>query len=88
MNVSPDELAAHVYEDDAWISLNGVVYDVTKYLKHHPGGKAKLLEGCGMPCDALFSTANRNVDKYHPWVNGKFLLQKFKVGNLSYAKQE
>jgi cytochrome b involved in lipid metabolism len=37
--VTLEELSAHVSEDDAWTSLGGVVYDVTKYLKHHPGGK-------------------------------------------------
>ena len=30
-------------EDDAWLSLDGIVYNVTPYLKHHPGGKDKLL---------------------------------------------
>jgi cytochrome b involved in lipid metabolism len=28
------------------MSLKGVVYDVTNYIKHHPGGNI-LLEGCG-----------------------------------------
>jgi cytochrome b involved in lipid metabolism len=36
--VSKDELALHTQPDSAWLSLNGVVYDVSVYLHFHPGG--------------------------------------------------
>lgn len=36
--ISPKELAKHKSEDDAWVSLNGKVFDVTRYLSFHPGG--------------------------------------------------
>lgn len=54
--ISLGELAEHHTEASAWLSLNGVVYDVTVYLHYHPGG-AILLKGCGKECSALFSTA-------------------------------
>lgn len=52
--ISAQELAQHCTLESAWISLNGVVYDVTIYMAYHPGG-LKLLEGCGRECSNLFS---------------------------------
>lgn len=36
--IPPSELAKHKTEDDAWLSINGKVFDVTRYLSYHPGG--------------------------------------------------
>ena len=36
--ITPKELAKHRSQDDAWVSLNGKVFDITKYLDYHPGG--------------------------------------------------
>ena len=36
--ITPKELAKHKSEDDAWVSINGKVFDVTRYLSFHPGG--------------------------------------------------
>lgn len=44
--ISWEELAQHKTASSAWLSLHGVVYDVTTYLNYHPGGNI-LLEGCG-----------------------------------------
>ncbi|KAL3210524.1 hypothetical protein MRX96_052167 [Rhipicephalus microplus] len=38
--ISRQELEKHNAEDDAWILFRGEVYDVTKYVKEHPGGLA------------------------------------------------
>ena len=35
--------------------LNGKVFDLTKYLPHHPGGEPKLLKGAGIDATSLFS---------------------------------
>ena len=79
--VSLEELSQHNTKQSAWLSLDGVVYDVTVYMKYHPGGDI-LLKGCGKKCDQLFCTFLFYVDQYHPWVNGKHLLEKYKVGFL------
>lgn len=52
--VSASELALHCTMDSAWLSLNGVVYDVTLYINYHPGG-LELMKGCGKECSQLFS---------------------------------
>merc|ERR1719498_769936 len=36
--VTLDELARHNSESDLWMAVEGRVYDLTKYLKYHPGG--------------------------------------------------
>ena len=36
---SSEEVGAHHLEDDAWIVVNGVVWDVTGFAKKHPGGR-------------------------------------------------
>lgn len=35
---SYDEISRHRSEDDAWIVVDGQVYDVTPFLETHPGG--------------------------------------------------
>ncbi len=36
--IDPQELEKHKTEASAWICINGKVYDVTEFLKSHPGG--------------------------------------------------
>jgi hypothetical protein len=33
------EVRAHKTETDAWISVNGLVYAITRFIESHPGGK-------------------------------------------------
>lgn len=42
-----EEVAQHNKPDDCWVTLHGKVYDVTAFLKEHPGGKAVLLRAAG-----------------------------------------
>ena len=49
-----DEVAKHCTESDAWIAIHGCVYDVTSWLKHHPGGKEIILKYAGYDASDQF----------------------------------
>lgn len=42
-----EEVAKHNSSESLWIILSDSVYDVTKFLKSHPGGKKPLLDFAG-----------------------------------------
>ncbi|KNE70046.1 hypothetical protein AMAG_15035 [Allomyces macrogynus ATCC 38327] len=44
---SLDEVAKHNKPDDCWVVVDGKVYDVTKFLDKHPGGRKILLKHVG-----------------------------------------
>lgn len=39
---------------DIWMALGGKVYDVTKYIAYHPGGREELLRGAGADATDIF----------------------------------
>lgn len=41
--VSHDELSKHNTVDDAWLAIRGKVYNVTRYMDFHPGGRWQLV---------------------------------------------
>ena len=63
------EVAKHSTVGDAWVILRERVYDITKFLDHHPGGVKILIQVLGKDCTQLF-------DEYHSFVNSDFLLEK------------
>jgi cytochrome b involved in lipid metabolism len=71
--ITREELAEHCTKEDCWIVLDGRVYNVTRYLPFHPGGKGQLLRGAGKDATELFQ-------KYHPWVNADALLERCFLG--------
>lgn len=52
----------HNRSNDAWMVINGKVYDVTQYIPFHPGGN-KILMGVGKDGTELFSKIN-SMEKY------------------------
>jgi L-lactate dehydrogenase (cytochrome) len=45
--VSVEELSKHSTVDDAWVVINGTVWDVTKFAPTHPGGSEIITEYLG-----------------------------------------
>ena len=48
------ELKAHSTYDSAWISINGIVYDITDFIEKHPFGDT-FRGSLGTECGGLFS---------------------------------
>lgn len=47
--ISWEELKMHNKDNDCWIAIDGIVYDVSKFMNAHPGGKQPFLELNGKP---------------------------------------
>ncbi|KAL8204359.1 hypothetical protein R6Q57_009982 [Mikania cordata] len=48
------EVKQHNTEDSMWTVLKGRVYNITPYMKFHPGGVDMLMKAVGKDCTALF----------------------------------
>ncbi|RRT82807.1 hypothetical protein B296_00017695 [Ensete ventricosum] len=72
--ITVEELRKHTTATDLWISIQGGVYDVTDWVKDHPGGDLPLLNLAGQDATDAFVA-------YHPasaWAH----LGRFFVGHL------
>ncbi|KAK2181952.1 hypothetical protein NP493_374g01029 [Ridgeia piscesae] len=77
-----DEIKAHSTKNEQWIVINNCVYDVTRWLRKHPGGAKILSHFAGQ--DASDAWAAFHID--HDYCN-KFLTPLFK-GTLAKDEQE
>jgi cytochrome b involved in lipid metabolism len=71
-----EDVRSHNSESDGWIIMNGGVYDVSKFVKMHPGGKDILLPYLGLDITEIFVSS-----QIHPHSQKAFrLLEKYCVG--------
>lgn len=73
LKVTLDEVKKHNTIDDMWMIYRSKVFNVTPYVKFHPGGPDELKKGAGKDASSL-------VQKYHAWVNVESMLAKCLVG--------
>jgi len=72
-----EEVAQHNTESSAWVYIGNQVYDITKWLDHHPGGKEILLLSAGRDISDLFVT-------YHPFTDqAAAVISKYQIGEVS-----
>ena len=64
-------------QDGIWVSYKDGVYDITEFLKEHPGGEKSLMMVAGGPLEFAFGFYG-----FHKFFVEKDLL-KYKVGLLS-----
>ncbi|KAF5737946.1 cytochrome b5 domain-containing protein RLF-like [Tripterygium wilfordii] len=53
--ISMNEVRQHQTEGSMWTVLKGRVYNLSPYMKFHPGGVDTLMKGVGKDCTSLFS---------------------------------
>lgn len=56
--VTRAEVARHSTEGDLWVIVNDGVYDMTRFLRHHPGGPAPL-RYAGADATAIFTKVHK-----------------------------
>ena len=76
--LSAEYVRLHSTEDDAWVIHEGSVYDVTKFLSKHPGGKEIVLQHAGQDVTALMA----NDDFHQHSISAYSLLETYKIGKL------
>ena len=77
LNLTAEEVAKHNTEDDVWVILNGKVYDCTKFLPDHPGGKKAIMVFAGKDASEEFNMLHA------PNVLTKYLPAEACLGNLA-----
>ncbi|KAI3626607.1 hypothetical protein CBS9595_001968 [Malassezia furfur] len=75
LRVTPSELKRHSSRSDAWTALEGKVYNMTPYLRFHPGGQETLMRIAGRDGTRLFFLT-------HSWVNIEAVIGPAMVGML------
>jgi len=54
--ISAQEVAKHSSSGDCWIIISNKVYDVSSYLRSHPGGAGAITPYCGKEATQAFQT--------------------------------
>ncbi|CAG8489278.1 9106_t:CDS:2 [Funneliformis mosseae] len=70
-----EELADHNKANDAYVAIRGNVYDITNFIKRHPGGEDILLFAAGRDATQAFET-------YHELGKPDLVLKKYFIGTL------
>jgi cytochrome b involved in lipid metabolism len=73
--IRPSELKLHNTKQDAWSAFNGKVYDMTPYMRFHPGGEDELMRVAGRDGTRLFMLT-------HSWVNIDSMIDSCVIGIL------
>ena len=76
-----EELAKHNTEDDCWIVLKGIVYDVTSFLSEHPGGPQSIVAVSGDDVTEPF------VEQGHS-ENAIQISKKYEIGIIDIASEK
>lgn len=78
---SKKEIILHNTKEDCWVILFNQVYDISDFVKKHPGGAEILLSRAGEDASSFFQTRHG--------INSPYLkhLEKYKIGELSIEER-
>jgi cytochrome b involved in lipid metabolism len=71
------DIAMHKDSKDCWTTIGGEVFDLTAWIKQHPGGDKAILSICGIDGTKAFEGQHGGKAKI------EMKLETFKIGNLS-----
>lgn len=71
------DVAKHASASSCWTAVDGTVYDVTKWITQHPGGKQPILGMCGTDGSAAFHSQHGSQSR------PANELKQFQIGTLS-----
>ena len=80
--VTYKELKQHSSYSDGWLSINGIVYDVTCFIGKHPFGDT-FRGHLGTECGGLFSSAHTNT-KVEEWLKNDSFLRKNEIKRVGH----
>ncbi|PWN39930.1 cytochrome b5 [Ceraceosorus guamensis] len=75
LRITPSELAKHKSRQDCWTCFNGKVYNLSPYLRFHPGGEKELMRVAGRDGTRLFMLT-------HSWVNIDAMIDATMIGMM------
>jgi cytochrome b involved in lipid metabolism len=70
------QVASHNKSSDCWTAINGEVYNVTSWIKDHPGGGGAIISLCGIDGSSAFN------DQHGGERRPANELASFKIGTL------
>lgn len=75
-----EEVAKHNTEDDCWLIVDNKVYDATKWLPRHPGGKNLILNLAGKDVTEEFKIFHLNpcYARLRPMLVGEVVVEEIK----------
>lgn len=71
------QVAEHATAESCWSTVNGMVYDLTKWIPLHPGGEAKIKALCGKDGTTAFTNKHGGQEK------PEATLASYKIGELA-----
>lgn len=80
VNLTAAETAKHNTAGDCWLIISGKVYNVSGYIRSHPGGSAVIINECGK--DATTAFASQGGKGSHSGFANSLLANYF-VGNMN-----
>lgn len=71
----------HQTEDSCWLIIHGKVYDVTKFLAEHPGGKEILLQQTNQDASAAYDLVQHTP-------GAQQYMKKYLIGRLAQGNYQ
>ncbi|CAK9806846.1 Cytochrome b5 [Anthophora plagiata] len=75
------QVSRHNKEKDLWIIYKDGVYDITKFLKEHPGGEEVLIDMAGKDATKCFDDIGHTIEAIQ-------LRETFKIGTVDNTISE